>query len=321
MKLHTASCLLSSALLLSTACGGAEGPREGASVGSKGQAAEAAYGVVDTKQGLEQSSTGRGLIPAQLVTAEGVEGTNRFEVEGQSGRAIVEASASVTSGNVRHTYEVTFEAFSWDGVDFYDGSVRYEGEVSTDGNGATVREHVVGRCETWGRYKTTLDMDVTIEVIADASGVRLRIDGRIEADGERFDYSDSDVVIGSDGRISVDGQVEVDDGNVIVDDNNNDNNDNNDDARCRGTYSGSYQGDAVGVVEAELDGDLFRLTFISDLAGSPITYTFPVDGEGRIAGMSFDLTVDADLDFDTCAIAGTWRNAAGSVGTWQSRRD
>jgi len=319
MKLHTASCLLSSALLLSTACGGAEGPREGAAVGSKGQAAQAAYGAVDAKQGLEERSTGRGLTPAQLVTGDGVEGTNRFEVEGQSGRAIVEATASISGGDIRHTYEVTYEAFSWDGVDFYDGTLRYEGSVSTDGNGAAIREHVVGRCETWGRFKATLELDVTIEVVANADGVRLVVDGRIEADGQRFVYDGNEVVIGGDGRVSVDGQVDVGGGDVVVDDGGDDTG--NDDDRCRGAYSGTYDGDAVGVAEAELEGDTFRLTFISDLAGSPITYTFGVDAEGRIAGMSFDLFTDAQLDFDDCTIAGTWRNTSGSAGTWRAERD
>lgn len=319
MKASTGSLLLTS-LLLAAACGGTSGPRDGQPVGSRGQAAEAAYGLVDAKQGIENdSTTGRGLVPAQFIDGSGVEGKNRFEVEGKSGRATVEVTASVQGDGVRHTYAITFEEFSWDGIDFYDGSVRYEGSVTTDGAGARIREHVVGRCSVWGRYATELDMDVTIEVIAGAGGVELRVDGRIEADGQRFEYSGSTVVIGSDGRIQVDGELEVGNGDGNGNGNGNGNGTGSLTA-CAGDYRGTYRGDAAGTVEAELEGNVFRLTFISDLAGSPVLYTFDVDEDGDIDGSSYDLSVDATLDLDTCRVQGTWRNLGGASGTWSAQQ-
>lgn len=171
-----------------TACGGSSGP--GASVDDKASAADAAYRLQNTNDGV-RSRTGRGLSPAQAIPGIGGDGVNvdqTFTIEGETGTAELVEKVDVSSGDVSTEFTVKYHGFSLDGVNTLDGEVTQRVLVSSGENSASVKTELVGSIDVTGELTTSLDIDLSTEVEASGSSASVKLNGQVVADGVTYTY-------------------------------------------------------------------------------------------------------------------------------------
>ncbi|MCK6552450.1 hypothetical protein L6R52_41865 [Myxococcota bacterium] len=185
---NLAIALVSTVLTL-TACGGASGP--GASVDDKASAADAAYRLQNTNDGV-RSRTGRGLAPAQALPGIGGDGSvsvdQTLTIEGETGTAELVEKVDVSSGDVSTEFTVKYHGFSLDGVNVLDGEITQRVLVSTSEGSASVKTELVGSIDVTGELTTSLVLDVSTEVEASGTSASVKLDGQIIADGVTYTY-------------------------------------------------------------------------------------------------------------------------------------
>jgi hypothetical protein len=177
-----------STVLTLTACGGASGP--GASVDDKASAADAAYRLQNTNDGV-RSQSGRGLSPAQALPGVGPDGVTvdqTLTIEGELGTAELIEKVDVSSGDVSTEFTVKYHGFSLDGLNVLDGEVTQRVLVSTSAGSASVKTELEGSLDVTGELTTTLVLDVSTEVEASGTSASVKLNGQIVADGVTYTY-------------------------------------------------------------------------------------------------------------------------------------
>lgn len=190
MKTHLALALTTTALSIA-ACGGSSSGG-GAPVSDKTSAADAAYRLQTTNDGL-RARGGQGLRAAQVpdlggVGAGGVSTDQAFTVRGASGTAEVTIETGITQGDVSTQLTVRYVGYSADGATVLDGEVTQLIHVATGESAAHVRTELSGAVDIRGELDGYLELDVSIEVSAGASTAAVTVDGTISADGTTYTY-------------------------------------------------------------------------------------------------------------------------------------
>lgn len=156
----------------------------GNSVGSKEDAAKAAQAT----QAAGGAATASSAMASPLLAGATV-GTS-VSVTGKSGTADVKmlVDANDNGGNVK--YEITFNGFSSDGKNTFDGTMTYESNVSGNGGGfGSVSTSQKGKVSMSGDFDSELDMDVKTAIEFSGTSISMVIEGYVNADGTRYDYA------------------------------------------------------------------------------------------------------------------------------------
>jgi hypothetical protein len=160
MNRSAAVVLVTSCAVLLSACG------MGAPLGDgKAGAAKAAYTAL---RPANDSSSGSSWDPLSAA-GQPIDVGLSTEVKGkEGGKAIVRLDVSTDSldaaTNVKVGKNIEFQDFSDDGKTRYNGTLRADLLVSTDGTSATVKYAVKGRITLSGVVDDVLDIDTTIDV-------------------------------------------------------------------------------------------------------------------------------------------------------------
>jgi hypothetical protein len=208
MNRSAAVLLLTSLAMLVSACG------TGAPLGDgKRGAAKAAFTAM---RPASESDTGSSFNP---LTAAGqpIDVSVATNVKGkQSGNASVKLDVSTDSidnpSNVGVIKNIEFADFSDDGKTRYNGALRAELLVTTDGSSATVKYALKGRLTLSGEVDDVLDIDTTLDVAASAydsasPSASVKLNGMIVTRSGRYDYANEAISIDVTGDLPADVSV------------------------------------------------------------------------------------------------------------------
>jgi hypothetical protein len=190
MNRTAAVTLLTSLSMLVCACG------QGSPLGDgKRGAAKAAYTAL---RPANEADTGTSWNPL-TAASQPIDVSLTTEVKGKAqGKATVSLEVSTSSidnpSNVGVRRNIAFADFSDDGKTRYNGSLKAELLVTTDGSSASVKYAVKGRITLSGEVDDVLDIDTTLDVAAaayDASAVdaSVKLNGTIVTRSGRYDYA------------------------------------------------------------------------------------------------------------------------------------
>jgi hypothetical protein len=202
MNRSVAVVLVTSLATLLSACG------MGAPLGDgKAGAAKAAYTALRPANDSSSGSSWGQPIDVGLST----------EVKGKDGgKAFVRLDVSTDSidaaANVQVRKNIEFQDFSDDGKTRYNGSLKADLLVSTDGTSATVKYAVKGRITLSGAVDDVLDIDTTIDVAASdyqsgTGSASVKLKGTIGTRSGLYNFNDESLSIDVAGDLPADVSV------------------------------------------------------------------------------------------------------------------